>query len=171
MSFFAYFEYFVVSPFASSRFGCESSHFRLLKTCLPSTRLSAIQSSIKFEETMFSRAIRLLIALGLLLALNACRRRHPLRGPQQRPYHLPLHFFGHRRHQYPGRRVDAASSGDTVLVTNGIYKFGGPGGGFATNRLAITNSVTIQSVSGPSMTTIDGGKLMRCAFLTNRGHR
>ncbi len=72
--------------------------------------------------------------------------------------------------------VDAASSGDQVLVTNGIYQTGGrPLPGYAlTNRLILTNSVIVQSVNGPLATTIAGYQIpgditgnsaVRCVYL------
>jgi hypothetical protein len=51
--------------------------------------------------------------------------------------------------------VDSASPGDLVLVTNGIYSGGGRTAfGSATNCVVITNSITVQSVNGPSATII-----------------
>lgn len=70
--------------------------------------------------------------------------------------------------------IAAGSSGDTVLVTNGVYQVGGitnwPAGGTLTNRLVITNSVRVVSVSGPVLTAIVGGGPMgsaavRCAYV------
>ena len=70
--------------------------------------------------------------------------------------------------------INVTSAGDTVLVTNGIYAFGGrviTGG--LTNRIALTNSITVQSVNGPWVTTIygsgavNGTSAVRCAWLTN----
>ena len=74
--------------------------------------------------------------------------------------------------------VDASSSGDLVLVTNGTYATGGraPAPGFLTNRLTVTVPITIQSVNGPAVTIIQGYQLpgptngnaaIRCVYLTN----
>lgn len=54
--------------------------------------------------------------------------------------------------------VDTAAAGDTVIVTNGLYDIGGaitPGASL-TNRVAITNALTLSSVNGPSNTFIVG---------------
>jgi len=70
--------------------------------------------------------------------------------------------------------INAAGNGDTVLVTNGIYAYGGLAvAGTLTNRVALTNALTVQSVNGPWVTSIQGvgatnGTLaVRCAWLTN----
>src|ERR1051326_318244 len=62
--------------------------------------------------------------------------------------------------------VDAASFGDQVLVNDGSYQSGtrvSPDG--ATNRVVVTNAITLQSVNGSSFTTIDGGNTNRCVYL------
>jgi hypothetical protein len=75
--------------------------------------------------------------------------------------------------------VDAASAGDLILVTNGVYQSGGrlvpPD--VTTNRVAIDKAVTVQSVNGPATTMIQGyhGGIsgptayldVRCVYLTN----
>ena len=72
--------------------------------------------------------------------------------------------------------VDAAPPGSLVLVTNGIYAVGSRIVYGASNRLAITKMITVQSVNGPSVTTIAGEKTfqavnppqgVRCVYLTN----
>ncbi len=70
--------------------------------------------------------------------------------------------------------VDAASSNDTVLVTNGVYDMGGTSiPGYAlTNRVVIDKAVTVESVNGPGNTFIVGAgprgpAAVRCVYLTN----
>jgi len=85
--------------------------------------------------------------------------------------------------------VDASTNADSILVTNGIYATGGRVAYWElvsvndewveigiTNRLAVTKSVTIQSVNGSAVTFIQGFQIpgttngdaaVRCAYLTN----
>jgi hypothetical protein len=72
--------------------------------------------------------------------------------------------------------IDAAVDGDQVLVTNGLYATGGRVVfGVMTNRLVVDKAVTVQSVSGPAVTTIAGFTSpgvfppfgIRCVYLTN----
>lgn len=53
--------------------------------------------------------------------------------------------------------IDIAASGDTVLVTNGVYDTGGRKWfDSGTNRVTLTNAITLQSVNGPAVTLIVG---------------
>jgi len=74
--------------------------------------------------------------------------------------------------------IDAASAGDVVWVTNGVYATGGKVmDGDLTNRVVLDKALTVQSVNGPFVTTIRGsldpttstnGPLaLRCAWVTN----
>jgi len=54
--------------------------------------------------------------------------------------------------------VNVATNGDIVVVTNGLYNTGGlvtPGYAL-TNRVCITNIITLRSINGPAYTTIKG---------------
>ncbi len=73
--------------------------------------------------------------------------------------------------------VDAASVGDEIVVTNGLYATGGGGVGVGTltNRVAVTKPLALRSVNGPQFTVIQGYQVagvngdgaIRCVFLTN----
>jgi hypothetical protein len=73
--------------------------------------------------------------------------------------------------------VDAAQTGDEVVVTNGIYETGGRAVvGTTTNRVAVDRPLIVRSANGPEVTTIRGYALpngpngdgaIRCAYLTN----
>jgi len=73
--------------------------------------------------------------------------------------------------------INAASPGDTVIVSNGVYQTGGTkvsGHGSLTNRIAVTNAIMVMSVNGPDVTiikgawdpvTTNGTNAVRCVYL------
>jgi hypothetical protein len=67
--------------------------------------------------------------------------------------------------------IDAANAGDFIVVSNGVYNYGGRAVyGMATNRVVVDKAVTVQSVNGAASTIIQGvGSSLgiRCAYLTN----
>ncbi len=72
--------------------------------------------------------------------------------------------------------VDAAAPGDTVLVTNGVYKSGTrtvPGCSTPNRVVVTTEQVRVESVNGPAVTFVVGENYLtdsnrvRCAWLTN----
>ena len=73
--------------------------------------------------------------------------------------------------------VDLTTDGDTVWVTNGVYDAGNAltPGYSQTNRVCITNAITLCSVNGPEVTIIkgaadpvstNGASAIRCVYLT-----
>ena len=67
--------------------------------------------------------------------------------------------------------IDAATPGDTILVNNGTYTAGSTVVvGTMKNRVAINKAVTVQSLNGPAVTTIQGngpigGAAIRCVYV------
>jgi len=73
--------------------------------------------------------------------------------------------------------IDASVDGDVIWVTNGVYAVGGKVmAGDLTNRVALDKALTVRSVNGAAVTTIqgqwdptitNGPGAVRCAWLTN----
>jgi hypothetical protein len=69
--------------------------------------------------------------------------------------------------------IDAASAGEFIVVSNGVYNTGGRVvSGTETNRVVVDKAVTVQSVNGPASTAIVGLRNanipptgMRCVYL------
>lgn len=66
--------------------------------------------------------------------------------------------------------IDAASAGDVVLVTNGVYASGGTVVYGMTNRVTINKAIEVRSVGGWASTTIcgqgpHGDAAVRCVYL------
>jgi hypothetical protein len=69
-----------------------------------------------------------------------------------------------------------ANGGDTILVTNGIYQYGGLSLDGLNRVYVENNNVTVQSVNGPAVTTIvgyqlpgttNGANAVRCVYLSS----
>lgn len=62
--------------------------------------------------------------------------------------------------------VASAQAGEFVVANDGVYNYGGTVMfGSETNRVALTNAVTLMSLNGASAATIAGGTLMRCVYV------
>jgi hypothetical protein len=63
--------------------------------------------------------------------------------------------------------VNAAASGDEVVVTNGIYASGQSSSAYGPIRVLVDKPLTLRSLHGAQFTTIDGLHSIRCVYLTN----
>ncbi|HEU5069510.1 MAG TPA: choice-of-anchor Q domain-containing protein [Verrucomicrobiae bacterium] len=61
--------------------------------------------------------------------------------------------------------VDIASSGDEVLVNDGVYYTAARFGGSGTNCVVVNLPIVVVSVNGPEATRIDGQGSSRCVYL------
>jgi hypothetical protein len=63
--------------------------------------------------------------------------------------------------------VDVALEGETVWVSNGVYSAGSRAVGTTTNRVVVTNAVTVRSLNGPGVTRIQGAAGVRGVYLAS----
>ena len=63
--------------------------------------------------------------------------------------------------------LSVAYVGGTVLVSNGVYQTGQGVANGLTNRVAAANPMTVRSVNGPTVTTINGSGVLRCVYLAD----
>ena len=115
---------------------------------------------------------RLLFALLAALAFNAAAVTHyvDLNSPSPTPPYTNWLTAATNIQD----AVDAAVDGDIVLVTNGVYATGGrlASGSALTNRVVITQAITVQSVNGYATTIIQGNApvspaAVRCVYLAD----
>ncbi len=115
----------------------------------------------------------LLAALGFALSASAATRYVNVNNPSPSS---PYDTFATAATRIQDA-IDVAVAGDLILVTNGVYQTGSRAVyGTMPNRVALTKSVTVQSINGPDVTIIQGYRVpgttngtsaIRCAYLTN----
>jgi hypothetical protein len=123
--------------------------------------------------------------MNQLLVLIACCTLAPLAAPattnyvwQGSPFPTPPYTNWAKAAHTIQEAVDTAQTGDTVLVTNGVYSSGGRpvGPGMLTNRVVVAKPLILQSLFGPGVTFIVGASdpgggigdgATRCVYLTN----
>ena len=146
-------------------------------SCFSSGSLLCIVSQLK-GTTMFTRALRTIAVLCLFGAGHAVASVLYVSVAGTNPV-SPFSSWATAATNIQDA-VDVANPGDTVLVTNGVYQYGGHKASISdvTNRVTVTNAVTVQSVNGPAVTIIQGcqpvgasnaNNSVRCAFFESGG--
>ena len=150
---------------------CDSSSLMVIVASLATTSPASI-SNMKTTE---ANNCLMLTVFGVLLALPAiaATRYVNLNNTTAASPYLSWTTAATNLQQ----AVDASSDGDLVLVTNGVYQFGGRVAyGSLTNRVSVNRPISVQSVNGPLVTVIQGFQIpgvtngdsaVRCVYLTN----
>jgi hypothetical protein len=130
---------------------CNMTQPVLLASMLPFTR-----SRLKSNVAVFGRIVETgLLSLLLFVAMDAWSGT--LHVSKTNPHPLPPYATWETAAATIQDAVNLAATGDTVLVTNGIYDTGGFAiSGTMTNRVVVTNGITLRSVNGPEVTWIVG---------------
>ncbi len=117
--------------------------------------------------------LRLFACLPAVLAFNLPATTHYVDANNAHPV-LPYNSWATAATNIQDA-VNFAGFGDTILVTNGIYQYGGFSNS-GSNRVNVVNNMTVQSVNGPAVTVIkghqvpgttNGASAVRCALLQN----
>jgi hypothetical protein len=127
------------------------------------------------KEGKESSTCRNSVASGLLLLLLNCTAGHAVeRYVSLQGGHVPPFTDWSSAATNIQEAIDASVDGDVIWVTNGVYAVGGKVmAGDLTNRVALDKALTMRSVNGPFVTTIqgngatNGNNAVRCAWLTN----
>ncbi len=102
----------------------------------------------------FPKAAALILCLALPIAVSANIHYVSKTGSDFSPYDTPGTAASNIQDA-----VYAAEFGDTVLVDDGTYE--------PATEISITDGITLVSVNGSALTTIDGQDATRCLFMSN----
>ncbi len=116
---------------------------------------------------MFTQFLRLFAVFCFLMAIQASAATHFVNVGSTNPV-SPFSSWATAATAIQDA-VDVSSIGDLVLVTNGVYQTSGRKSSSPdiTNRVAILNAVTVQSINGPAVTIIQGYQPMGASNANN----
>ncbi len=122
---------------------------------------------------MNTRQLQLGIFLSALVSFQAFAATHYVNASNDSPA-LPYTSWATAATNIQDA-LNFTANGDIILVTNGIYQYGGATDGGSSNRVCnLSSPVTIQSVNGPAVTIIKGYQVpgttngvnaVRCVYL------
>ncbi len=114
-----------------------------------------------------SRISDLKCGATILLALAAHVRAATLHVATNSPSPAPPYATWSSAARSVQDAIDAAADGDTVLVSNGVYRTGGATvpGHTLINRACVARPITVHAVHGPATATLEGAGGTRCAYL------